>query len=61
MVGGGMVEGNVVKMGGFDGKEYEGLGLGMGVEGMGMVKYGIDDMGELYRKDVRFIWEFKEG
>nr|CAA37224.1 unnamed protein product [Bacillus subtilis subsp. subtilis str. 168] len=60
ILGAGMVHPNVLKMAGFDPKEYQGFAFGMGVERIAMLKYGIDDIRHFYTNDVRFISQFKQ-
>lgn len=60
ILGAGMVHPNVLKMAGFDPKEYQGFAFGMGVERIAMLKYGIDDIRDFYTNDVRFISQFKQ-
>lgn len=55
-----MVYLNVLRMVGFDLKEYQGFVFGMGVECIVMLKYGIDDICYFYINDVRFILQFKQ-
>ena len=40
-------------------KKYTGFAVGMGVERIAMLKYGIDDIRLLYENDMRFIEQFK--
>lgn len=56
--GAGMVHPNVLKMSGFDEKEYQGFAFGVGVDRIAMLKYGIDDIRKLYTNDKRFNKQF---
>ena len=44
ILGAGMVHPHVLEMCGFDTKEYQGFAFGIGIERVGMLKYGIDDI-----------------
>ena len=47
------------KVGNIDTEKYTGVAVGMGVERIAMLKYGIDDIRLLYENDKRFIEQFK--
>ena len=53
-----MVHPNVLKMAGYDPKEYSGFAFGVGIERVAMLRYGIDDIRRIYQGDVRFIEQF---
>lgn len=55
MAGAGMVDPRVFKLVGYDPKKFTGYAFGMGVERIGMIKYGITDIRLLYENDVRFL------
>lgn len=59
ILGAGMVHPNVLRMSGYDPKEYQGFAFGMGPERIAMLKYGIDDIRHFYTNDVRFLQQFK--
>lgn len=42
------------------GKQYRGLAFGMGLERLTMLRYGLTDLRDLYRNDVRFLDTFKD-
>ena len=54
-----MVHPNVLKVGGIDTEKYTGFALGMGVERVAMLKYGVEDIRLFYENDMRFINQFK--
>ena len=54
-----MTHPHVHRAGGIDTGKYTGFAVGMGVERIAMLKYGIDDIRLLYEDDMRFIEEFK--
>ena len=59
ILGAGMVHPNVLRMAGYDPKEYQGFAFGMGPERIAMLKYGVDDIRHFYTNDVRFLQQFK--
>ena len=60
VLGAGMVHPNVLKMCGFDEKEYQGFAFGIGIERVAMLKYGIDDSRKFYQNDKRFNKQFNK-
>ena len=59
ILGCGMVQPNVLKVGGLDTEKYTGFAFGLGVERVAMLKYGVDDIRLFYENDMRFINQFK--
>ena len=59
ILGCGMTHPHVHQAGGIDIEKYTGFAVGMGVERIAMLKYGIDDIRLLYENDMRFIEQFK--
>ncbi len=59
ILGAGMVNDNVLEASGYDSKKYQGFALGMGVERIAMLKYGLNDIRAFYTNDVRFNKQFK--
>lgn len=55
ILGAGMVDPNVFLNVGYDPEEWTGYAFGMGVERIAMIKYGITDIREFVRNDVRFL------
>lgn len=53
-----MIHPNVLRNCGIDPEEYSGFAAGMGVERLGMLKYGIDDIRLMFENDVRFLDQF---
>jgi len=43
---------------GIDLEEYSGFAFGMGLEGIVMQRYNIDDMRLLFENDIRFLSQF---
>ncbi|HXU81215.1 MAG TPA: phenylalanine--tRNA ligase subunit alpha, partial [Polyangia bacterium] len=60
ILGGGMVHPNVLKNCGLDPDEWQGFAFGMGVDRLGMLKYGIPDLRDTFAADVRWAqhWGF---
>ncbi|NBC86543.1 MAG: phenylalanine--tRNA ligase subunit alpha [Bacteroidetes bacterium] len=58
ILGCGMVHPNVFRSAGVDPERYTGYAVGMGVERMTMLRYGIDDIRTFYENDVRFLDQF---
>lgn len=59
ILGCGMTHPHVYQFAGIDTEKYTGFAVGMGVERIAMLKYGIDDIRLLYENDMRFINQFK--
>ena len=53
VVGAGVVHPNVLKMSGYDPKEWSGFAFGFGSERLAMLKYGINDCRVFYNTDLR--------
>lgn len=58
IMGAGMVHPNVLKGSGIDPKEYSGFAFGMGIDRLAVMKYGINDIRDLYTGDLRFVNQF---
>lgn len=58
ILGAGMVHPNVLKAGGIDSDKYQGFAFGIGIDRLGMLKYGIDDVRLFYNGDLRFVQQF---
>ena len=59
VLGCGMVHPNVLKACRIDPEHYSGWAFGMGVERLGMLRYGIDDIRMNYDNDLRFLRQFR--
>ncbi|MCE5197217.1 MAG: phenylalanine--tRNA ligase subunit alpha [Negativicutes bacterium] len=59
ILGAGLVHPNVLRMNGYDPEAVSGLAFGMGVERIAMLKFGIDDMRQMYQNDLRFLNQFR--
>lgn len=58
IVGSGLVHPNVLRAGGLDPKEWQGLAFAMGIDRLVMLKHGIPDIRLLYGGDLRFNNQF---
>lgn len=58
LLGCGMVHPQVLRNCGIDPDVYSGFAFGMGVDRMVMMKYGIDDIRNMYESDMRFLRQF---
>ncbi|AMV34882.1 Phenylalanine--tRNA ligase alpha subunit [Pirellula sp. SH-Sr6A] len=56
--GAGMVDPNVFAHLNIDPEQYSGFAFGLGVERLCMRRFGITDIRDLYRSDVRFLRQF---
>jgi phenylalanyl-tRNA synthetase alpha chain len=54
----GVVHPNVLKAGGIDPQEWSGFAFGFGIDRLASLKFGIDDIREMYTGDVRFLSQF---
>jgi phenylalanyl-tRNA synthetase alpha chain len=58
ILGCGMVDPNVLDLNNIDSKKYTGFALGMGIERITMLKYGIKDLRLFFENDIRFLEQF---
>ena len=58
ILGAGMVHPNVLRMSGYDPEKYSGFAIGFGVDRITMLKYGFNDIRQLYNNDLRVINQF---
>lgn len=58
LLGCGMVHPEILRNSGIDPDIYSGFAFGFGVDRMVMLKYGIDDIRQLYESDMRFLNQF---
>ena len=56
--GAGIVHPNVLKMAGYDPKEWSGFAFGFGAERLAMIKYDINDCRVFYNNDLREVKVF---
>ncbi|NBB16480.1 phenylalanine--tRNA ligase subunit alpha [Caulobacter sp. SLTY] len=55
ILGCGMVHPNVLRHCGIDPDVYQGFAFGMGVDRLGMLKYGIPDLRDMFSSDTRWL------
>ena len=55
ILGAGMVHPNVLEAAGVDSERYTGFAFGLGIDRIGMLRHAIDDLGHLFRSDLRFL------
>ena len=58
MLGSGEVHPNVLRNCGYDPDIYTGFAIGLGIERIAMLKYGITDIRNFYTNDIRFLDNF---
>ena len=58
VVGAGMVHPDVLRMSGYDPKEWNGFAFGFGAERLAMLKYNINDIRTFYNTDLRELKTF---
>mgnify|MGYP006280692007 CR=1 FL=1 len=59
VLGAGMVHPNVLRSVGLDPDEVSGFAIGMGVERLAMLRYGVDDLRSFFENDLRFLQQFQ--
>lgn len=59
VLGCGMVHPNVLHACNIDSERYTGWAFGMGIERLGMLRYGINDLRMFFENDLRFLEQFK--
>lgn len=58
VLGSGQVHPNVLRDSGYDPEIYTGFAIGLGIERIAMLKYGITDIRNFYTNDLRFLNDF---
>ena len=58
ILGCGMIHPNVLKSAGIDSEQWQGYAFGMGIERLGMLRYGVDDLRLFYESDLQFLKQF---
>lgn len=58
VMGAGMVHPNVLRDSGVDPNLYSGFAFGMGIDRLGVMKYGVEDVRDYYSGDLRFVHQF---
>lgn len=58
LLGAGLVHPNVLRMSGIDPEIYSGFAMGMGIERLAMIQYGIDDIRLFHSSNINFLDQF---
>lgn len=58
VMGAGMVHPHVLRDSGIDPTMYSGYAFGMGIDRLAVIRYGIDDIRDMYSGDLRFVTQF---
>ncbi len=58
VLGSGMVHPNVLRHVNIDSERYLGFAIGMGVERLAMLRYGVNDLRLFFENDLRFLKQF---
>lgn len=58
ILGCGMVHPSVLRIAKIDPEKYSGFAIGMGVERIAMLRYGVSDIRLFYENDLRFLGQF---
>lgn len=58
VMGAGPVHENVLRTSGIDPEKYSGFAFGGGIDRLLMIKYGLDDIRQIYSGDLRFVNQF---
>ncbi len=58
MMGAGLIHPNVLEASGVDSAKWQGFAFGGGIDRLLAVKYGLNDIRELYTGDLRFVNQF---
>ena len=58
ILGCGMIHPNVLKSAGIDSEQWQGYAVGMGIERLAMLRYGVDDLRLFYESDLQFLKQF---
>lgn len=54
----GMVHPHVLRAGGVDPEEWSAFAFGFGIDRLALMKFGVDDLRELFTNDIRFLSQF---
>ncbi len=58
LLGAGMVHPKVLENCGYDAERYTGFAVGIGVERIALLRYGVEDIRLFYQNDLRFLRQF---
>ncbi len=54
----GMVHPSVLRAGGIEPEEWSGFAFGFGIDRLALMKFGVDDLRDLFTNDIRFLSQF---
>ncbi len=58
VMGAGMIHPNVLRNCGIDPEVYSGFAFGMGIDRLGVMRHGVEDIRDYYTGDLRFVTQF---
>ena len=58
VLGGGLAHPDVLRAAGLDPDKWQGFAFGVGIDRLVMLKYGIDDIRQMYAGDLRLVNQF---
>ncbi len=58
VMGAGMIHPNVLRNCGIDPEVYSGFAFGMGIDRLGVMRHGVEDIRDYYTGDLRFVNQF---
>ncbi len=58
VLGGGLTHPDVLRAGGLDPEKWQGFAFGVGIDRLVMLKYGIDNIRQMYAGDLRLVNQF---
>ena len=58
VMGAGMIHPNVLRNCGIDPEVYSGFAFGIGIDRLGVMRHGIEDIRDYYTGDLRFVTQF---
>ena len=58
ILGGGMVHPNILRTCGLDPDEWQGFAFGLGIDRLGMLKYGMPDLRDVFAADIRWLQHY---
>jgi len=61
ILGGGMVHPNILRNCGLDPDEWQAFAFGLGIDRLGMLKYGMPDLRDMFSADVRWLAHYGFG
>jgi len=59
VLGAGMVNPKVLALCGIDSRRYSGFAFGMGLDRIALLRYGVQDLRQMFEGDMRFLTQFR--